>query len=722
MKHRSYRISGIIFTVITLAALVFSGIRPMLFPSQEVEYARGFGLGAIPSNVILRQEIPLKKDFIRGVDVVMANFSRIEGIENVILVSDAAGNVLFTERFDSKEITSPAFMHFDFNKNLRIGRGNSCYVCLYATNANPQQYVSLVINTHSRLGKFEVASVVNNDVMSSLRGPWNKFDGSMVVKTFETNTEMFSGFQVLLYLLALLAGVLIFYFPEIRGWVTGFTLRPELVYLALGLVSGLILVFLTPPLQSPDENKHFFRAFQVSELNLFQSDPTVPKALNDISENYSRLNFANIAKPEKGETEAMAKIRVNPAERVQVDLPKEFLPFLPQAAGMITGKLFGASPLSLIYWGRIFNLLVSLLVIFLAIRITPVFRWIFFMVALMPMTAFLFSSLSHDVLTISLAFLFSAVCFRFAYSPGGILGRKDLVLLFVLTLLLALCKQPYYLLVFFFFLIPVKRLGNLKKYLLVFGGLLVVIVFATQVAGIGKSLAPAATTQMTATPVAQADSVHSPVMDQTKQKDHVNPAKQQKFILSDPIRYIGIMINTLTHNFRSFYLDTMIGRLGWLSVRLPSLLVSLYLLMLIIVALFDADPRIRPDWKQRLVITGTGIVIIALIETAMYLLWTPIGQPEILGIQGRYFIPVLPFILFLLYNNFLANRFNLYMSPGAEKLKTLKAAAKTKLQEEIIFEERFFSRMLGYLSSVFVLFSLICMLYTILDKYYIVLY
>jgi len=708
--------------VVALAALVFSGIRPMLFPSQEVEYARGFGLGAIPSNVILRQEIPLKKDFIRGVDVVMANFNRIEGIENVILVTDAAGNVLFTKKVDSKEITSPAFMHFDFTRNLKIGKGNSCFVCLYSTNANPQQYVSLVINTHSRLGKFEVASVVNNDVMASLRGPWNKIEGSIVLKTFETNTEFFSGFQVLLYLLVLLLGLLIFFFPEIRIFILRFNLRPEWVYLALGLISGLILVFLTPPLQSPDENKHFFRAYQVSELNLFQSDPTVPKALSDIAENYSRLNFANIAKPEKGETEAMAKIRVNPADRVQVDLPKEFLPFLPQAAGMTIGKLFSASPLSLIYWGRIFNLLVSLMIIFLAIRITPVFKWVFFLVALMPMTIFLFSSLSHDVLTISLALLFSAVCFRFAYSPGVILKRNNMILLFALTLLLALCKQPYYLLVFFFFLIPVKRIGSLKKYLLVFGGMLVIVILATQVAGIGKSLAPAAAPRMITTPVAQADSVHTPVMDQTKQKDHVNPAKQQKFILSDPIRYIGIMISTLTHNFRSFYLDTMVGRLGWLSVSMPSWLVTLYLLILLFAALFDADSRIMPDWKQRLLITGTGIVIIALIETAMYLLWTPIGQPEILGIQGRYLIPVLPFILFLLYNNFLANRVNLYLSPGREKMKTLKAAAKTKLQEEILFEERLFSRMTGYLASLFVMLSLACTLYVILDKYYIVLF
>ena len=39
---------------------------------------------------------------------------------------------------------------------------------------------------------------------------------------------------------------------------------------------------------------------------------------------------------------------------------------------------------------------------------------------------------------------------------------------------------------------------------------------------------------------------------------------------------------------------------------------------------------------------------IELIFVALYLTWTPVGMDRIDGIQGRYFIPLLPILLFVL--------------------------------------------------------------------------
>jgi Predicted membrane protein (DUF2142) len=41
-------------------------------------------------------------------------------------------------------------------------------------------------------------------------------------------------------------------------------LTPDRLVLALGLAGGLLLVFVTPPFQVPDEPAHFFRAYQVA--------------------------------------------------------------------------------------------------------------------------------------------------------------------------------------------------------------------------------------------------------------------------------------------------------------------------------------------------------------------------------------------------------------------------------------------------------------------------
>ncbi len=44
--------------------------------------------------------------------------------------------------------------------------------------------------------------------------------------------------------------------------------NPARVYLILATISGLIMVFLVPPFQPPDEHPHFFRSYQISRGGL----------------------------------------------------------------------------------------------------------------------------------------------------------------------------------------------------------------------------------------------------------------------------------------------------------------------------------------------------------------------------------------------------------------------------------------------------------------------
>ena len=46
-------------------------------------------------------------------------------------------------------------------------------------------------------------------------------------------------------------------------------------------------------------------------------------------------------------------------------------------------------------------------------------------------------------------------------------------------------------------------------------------------------------------------------------------------------------------------------------------------------------------------------VIIILILTSLYVQWTPFGLSKIDGVQGRYFIPILLLLPFILDNHFL---------------------------------------------------------------------
>ncbi len=73
--------------------------------------------------------------------------------------------------------------------------------------------------------------------------------------------------------------------------------------------------------------------------------------------------------------------------------------------------------------------------------------------------------------------------------------------------------------------------------------------------------------------------------------------------------------------------------------------------MLIYTALLDKT-NIIINYKQRIIIFITYIVIFVLICISMYLTATPVGQKIIWGMDvGRYLIPIAPLLFLLFYNN-----------------------------------------------------------------------
>jgi uncharacterized membrane protein len=156
-------------------------------------------------------------------------------------------------------------------------------------------------------------------------------------------------------------------------------------------------------------------------------------------------------------------------------------PYLPQAVGILAGRLAGTSPLVIFYLGRFANLAAWIALMYLALRTVPLFKWVFFMLALAPITLFLASSLSADGLTNALAFLLTAVFLHSAYQRQDPVSRGELVVLLALGILLALSKQAYVSLMGLFLLIPAARFESLKQRIWMGAVLLVIPVAASLV-------------------------------------------------------------------------------------------------------------------------------------------------------------------------------------------------------------------------------------------------
>ena len=120
----------------------------------------------------------------------------------------------------------------------------------------------------------------------------------------------------------------------------------------------------------------------------------------------------------------------------------------------------------------------------------------------------------------------------------------------------------------------------------------------------------------------------------------VNAGQQMRYVAAHPLRVSATLGGDLWSNGWQ-YTREAIGVLGWLQVPLPkAVYVSTLVAALLILLSTTSDAAARTR-----VIAGSGILAaVALISLGMYLMFMPVGADYVHGIQGRYYLPVLPLL------------------------------------------------------------------------------
>ena len=240
------------------------------------------------------------------------------------------------------------------------------------------------------------------------------------------------------------------------------------------------------------------------------------------------------------------------------------------------------------------------------------------MLGLMPMTLFLCASLSKDAMIISLSFLLIALFLQFAYDEQKKISTKDWGILFAVSFLVATTRSIYVILIGMFLLIPVYKIGSLKKYILVFICLIVTVFLATQIEALKPLFQPkiADSTQLTmnltSTPAPSTlEYFRSDIPDIIPKG--INFIEQKNHILHNPIQYMGIVFNSIFISTRAFLLKSFVGFMGWYR-DLPKWHTNFYLLMLISTAFLLSNKDIKIGLTNKLIILAmftAGVLLIA---------------------------------------------------------------------------------------------------------------
>lgn len=425
------------------------------------------------------------------------------------------------------------------------------------------------------------------------------------------------------------------------GTYLGFALlhlKPEKVFLFAGAVLAVLYLLLLPPLAVPDEEAHFKEAYYYSNQIMGKEQAEDGKLWMDLEDFHAlqvfettpSLSEYDTLKEEitkSGREEGTKEIKRNDTQAPAVT-------YIPGIVGITLGRLLGLNGLLVIYLGRICSILFYLFTMYWFIRLMPFGKSAAFIMAVLPMTIQQCCSYSYDSIVIEAAFLYLAVLFGLLYQKQPI-QRWQIVLYVIFMIMLSVSKGGTYMsLCLLTMMIPISRFKDKKQKWIFVGCMAAVAVIAFLSSTLSYVLY-----------------VASPTAEQAADSYLAGEAYGAAGLLQNPWTFICLTTRTLFLSGDGF-LETMLGmQLGWLNVFVSRIVIYGLLLMMILSVLPVEDGRehseITVTTGQKIFYLVAAALSVGMVFASMFMSWTPRDSTAIAGIQGRYFLPLLPALLLL---------------------------------------------------------------------------
>ncbi|MEH6742562.1 DUF2142 domain-containing protein [Hyphomonas sp.] len=406
---------------------------------------------------------------------------------------------------------------------------------------------------------------------------------------------------------------------------------------ALLLFFGFLLVFLTPPIQSADENSHLIRSIMVSEGQFWSREESgywgqdVPVSLIDYTTAHSPIIddstkrytydrwFADsytVADMETTRLHAYSGQSLSP------------LYYVPQSLGIWVGKaLYAVTPATFnwpaaLYFARLGNLIAYVIAFWLVIRAVPRFAGVLSFLAATPMGIGLAASCSYDVVVILSAVGFFAATMA-AVERDGDISKKHWAVIFALAFLVGQSKAVYSPVLLTLFLLW-KPLGfrPFLKVAAAAGGFAILGIF------VGSAMfgLPA-----------------DPNLQQAIDG-------QVDYIVHNPLSIPGLVLTSVYQLSGGMFVSAL-GNLGWLNATFPLPFLVCWFGVGIAAIFSDGlrGPSADRPWLAAALLMGGAIIALFALFVAMYVTWTSvttgIGVDLIDSVQGRYVLPIVPFVM-----------------------------------------------------------------------------
>lgn len=400
-------------------------------------------------------------------------------------------------------------------------------------------------------------------------------------------------------------------------------------------ITGIIYSLVLPQFTVPDEWTHYLTAYSQSSVLLhkkaFDEHGNVI-LYEDGSYYFVRYDCPNQSTyaMEMNELSGHQMVDIKGQRASRAPLSLATFGYIPQTIGVTIGRLLHMNSMQVAFVGRMFALIVYAILISWGIALIPKFaKRIFFAVSMLPMCMQQVCSFNYDSVLFAASFFLFAYLLYLAYKKDEV-NNVDLAIVTICTMAIATIKFIYLPILGIGLLIPTKKFKH-KNTKWIYIVLLMVI------SGISFGLITKYNQYFW--------TVH---INETKSIWDVETYKAS-FILYHPIKETIVFINTIQY-FMSEYIEQMLSSpLGWLEIKMPSIITAGFSSVLLLSSMSSKDEE-SLKWQNRLwLLVLCSLMFIAVI-LALQITWTPDQFNLIIGVQGRYFLPILPLFLVLIHS------------------------------------------------------------------------
>lgn len=408
--------------------------------------------------------------------------------------------------------------------------------------------------------------------------------------------------------------------------------KPEKIFLSMALMVGLLTVLALPGHKVGwDEEIHFRNAWGLSYLMEGKTEMFYPPSTELMSVASIHNWPYDLPSSEEEKKDELHFWNANGDRALQendqfytgrIHIRLNLVGYAAQALFIEAAKITRLPFSVLFLLGRLGNFLMYVCVCYFAIKHIPVGKRILAVIAMMPTPLFVSCVYTYDATLNSFVFL------GIAYVLGEILSDEEYIsyknyAVFVVALVIAsFTKMIYAPLLLLGMLIPNSKFKS-KKEMLYAKGLLVVLVLGL----IATFILPAENNT-------------------DARGGDTGVGRQLKVIFAHPVRYTQLLLTSIWERLLDFSIGTsamsFMGHLG--EGRYTQWIIA----FIAATALTDKNENhIRLNKLQKSIAAMIIFAITCLIWTALYLSYTPVGADIIQGVQGRYFIPLVPLGLLL---------------------------------------------------------------------------